>query len=97
MAPILTVEQACRHPHLIERETVRTIYDRTLGSFQAPGNPLRFSEFPGHLDLEAPYLGEHNAEVLGEIGYSVGRIQELMRSGVLHAEPIPARPAPRVV
>ncbi|PWG73827.1 hypothetical protein DF186_21045, partial [Enterococcus hirae] len=62
VAPILTVEQACRHPHLLERETVRTVYDRSLGSFQAPGNPLRFSEFPGHLDLEAPYLGEHNAD-----------------------------------
>lgn len=96
VAPILTVEQACRHPHLIERETVRTIYDRSLGSFQVPGNPLRFSEFPGHLDLEAPYLGEHNAEVLGEIGYSAGRIAELVRAGVLHAEPIPAQPAPRV-
>lgn len=96
VAPILTVEQACRHPHLIERETVRTIYDRSLGSFQAPGNPLRFSEFPGHLDLEAPYLGEHNAEVLAEFGYDAQRIGKLVQSGVLHAEPIPERPAPRV-
>ena len=75
---------------------MRTVYDRSLGSFQVPGNPLRFSEFPGHLDLEAPYLGEHNAEVLGQIGYSAGRIEQLVQAGVLHAEPIPAQPAPRV-
>lgn len=96
VAPILSVEQACRHPHLIERETVRTIYDRTLGNFQAPGMPLRFSEFPAHLDLEAPYLGEHNAQVLGDcLGYSGARIDDLVKRGVLHSEPIPAQPAAR--
>jgi crotonobetainyl-CoA:carnitine CoA-transferase CaiB-like acyl-CoA transferase len=96
VAPILSVEQACRHPHMIERETVRTIYDRSLGSFQAPGNPLRFSEFPAHLDLEAPYLGEHNAEVLGDcLGYSGARITDLVKRGVLHSEPIPAQAAAR--
>ena len=96
VAPILSVEQACQHPHLIERETVRTIYDRSLGNFQAPGMPLRFSEFPAHLDLEAPYLGEHNAEVLGDcLGYSGARIADLVKRGVLHSEPIPAQAAAR--
>ncbi len=96
VAPILSVEQACQHPHMIERETVRTIYDRSLGNFQAPGNPLRFSEFPAHLDLEAPYLGEHNAEVLGDcLGYSGARIADLVKRGVLHSEPIPAQAAAR--
>jgi len=96
VAPILSVEQACQHPHMIERETVRTIYDRSLGNFQAPGNPLRFSEFPAHLDLEAPYLGEHNAEVLGDcLGYSGARIADLVKRGVLHSEPIPVQAAAR--
>ncbi|MFP5413507.1 MAG: CaiB/BaiF CoA transferase family protein [Gammaproteobacteria bacterium] len=96
VAPILSVEQACQHPHMIERETVRTIYDRSLGNFQAPGNPLRFSEFPAHLDLEAPYLGEHNAEVLGDcLGYSGARITDLVKRGVLHSEPLPVQAAAR--
>ncbi len=96
VAPILSVEEACQHPHLIQRETVRWIYDRTLGSFQAPGMPLRFSEFPGHLDLVAPYVGEHNAAVLSDyLGYSSARIDELVKKGVLHAEPIPAQAAAR--
>ncbi|HZZ46862.1 MAG TPA: CoA transferase [Pseudonocardia sp.] len=95
VAPILTVEQACQHPHLIGRETIRTIYDRTLGNFQVPGMPLRFSEFPGHLDLEAPYLGEHNAEVLSEwLGYSPERINDLAERRVLDSEPIPEQHAP---
>lgn len=94
VAPILSVEQACRHPHLLERETVRWVEDRTLGRFLIPGMPLRFSAFPGHLDLEAPFLGEHNAQVLREhLGYSADKIAALQTNGVLVSEPIPAQTA----
>ncbi|MEQ1889416.1 MAG: CoA transferase [Alphaproteobacteria bacterium] len=94
VAPILSVEQACQHPHLIERETVRWIEDRALGRFLAPGMPLRFSAFPGHLDLVAPFLGEHNSAVLSEyLGYSKERIAALHARGILASEPIPAHAA----
>jgi crotonobetainyl-CoA:carnitine CoA-transferase CaiB-like acyl-CoA transferase len=84
-APVLSVEQAVKHPQLQTRRTVRNIHDRILGEFQAPGFPLRFSEFPGELALEAPLLGEHNAEVLEKyLGYSASRVKELEGAGVLH-------------
>ncbi len=67
VAPVLSVSEAMEHPHLVERGTVRTITDRVLGDFQIPGNPLRYSEFPEPLPLDAPFLGEHNKEVLTEI------------------------------
>lgn len=90
VAPILEVEEAMAHPHLIERETVRTISDRSIGDFQVPGNPLRFSEFPGHLPLIAPYLGEQNADVLGEyLGMSAAEVAQLEKDGVLGSEPTP--------
>jgi CoA:oxalate CoA-transferase len=83
-APALTVEQAMNHPHLRQRRTVRTISDRFLGEFDIPGFPLRFSEY-GELILEAPTLGEHNAEILNEyLGYSPSRIEELEAAGVLN-------------
>ncbi|MGC2153608.1 MAG: CoA transferase, partial [Terriglobales bacterium] len=59
-APVLSVEQAVKNPQLQYRRTVRKIHDRVLGEFQVPGFPLRFSEFPEPLTLEAPLLGEHN-------------------------------------
>lgn len=87
-APVLTVEEATQHPHLRERETVRSINDRFLGNFDVPGFPLRFSEFPGHLPLEAPTLGEHNSEILREcLGYSPERIRALEAEGILHRGP----------
>ncbi len=86
-APVLSVEEAINHPHLRARGTVRKVHDRILGELDLPGFALRFSEFPHPLDLEAPFLGEHNAEVLGEyLGYSREQIAELERRGVIRQE-----------
>jgi crotonobetainyl-CoA:carnitine CoA-transferase CaiB-like acyl-CoA transferase len=60
-----------------------------MGEFQIPGSAYRFSEFPEDLPLEAPLLGEHNAEILREyLGYSDVRIAELEAQGVLRRAPI---------
>ena len=40
VAPILSVEQAVKHPHLVERETIRTIEDPIFGSYEVPGMPM---------------------------------------------------------
>ncbi len=87
-APILTVEEAMNHPHLRERETVRTVHDRLLGDFDVPGLPMRFSNFPGHLELDAPLLGEHNERILSAyLGYTKDQVEKLTREGVLHTAP----------
>jgi crotonobetainyl-CoA:carnitine CoA-transferase CaiB-like acyl-CoA transferase len=84
-APVLTVEQAMNHPHLRERGTVRTIHDRLFGDFDAPSFPLRFSEYPEPLNLTAPTLGEHNAEILrAYLGYPDDRVRQLEQDGILH-------------
>ncbi len=87
MAPVLSVAEAVNHPHLRERRTVRTVEDRHLGAFDIPGMPLRFSEFPDELTLEAPILGEHNRALLEEIGLSAEAIEDLERRGVLARDP----------
>jgi crotonobetainyl-CoA:carnitine CoA-transferase CaiB-like acyl-CoA transferase len=42
--------------------------------------PVSFSETPGSLRLPPPRLGEHNAEILGELGYSRAEIAEIAGS-----------------
>jgi crotonobetainyl-CoA:carnitine CoA-transferase CaiB-like acyl-CoA transferase len=85
-APVLSVAQAVKNPQLQYRQTVRQIQDRVLGEFQVPGFPLRFSEFPRPLNLEAPFLGEHNAQILSDyLGYSANQINELEAAGVLRS------------
>ncbi|MGO9449783.1 MAG: CaiB/BaiF CoA transferase family protein [Candidatus Binataceae bacterium] len=87
-APVLSVAEAVKHPHLRQRGTVRTVHDRILGDFDVPGFALRFSNFPERPDLQAPFLGEHNEEVLTTyLGYGKDRIRELEKNGTLRSGP----------
>lgn len=87
VAPILSVKEAMEHPHLIERGTVRTINDPVIGEFQIPGMPLRFSEFPEDLALEAARLGEHNREILSDyLAYSERDVDALYAANVIKTE-----------
>jgi CoA:oxalate CoA-transferase len=89
--PILSVEEAMESEHLRERGTVRTISDPVLGEFKVPGFPMKFSQTPAVEDLPAPFLGQHNAEVLMKrLGYTAERVRELEAQGILCREPMTA-------
>jgi crotonobetainyl-CoA:carnitine CoA-transferase CaiB-like acyl-CoA transferase len=83
-SPVLSIEETLSHPHLLARGTVRTITDPVAGTFQIPGMPLKFSEFPDDLELTAPTMGQHNAEVLREwLGLNETEIDTLRSANVL--------------
>lgn len=93
-APVLSVAEAVAEPHLIARGTVREIVDPTAGRFQIPGIPLRFSEWAVEAPRRAPYLGEHNEEVLtGLLGMAPRQVRALEAAGVLVSEPLPLEAA----
>ena len=63
---------------------VRWVDDSLLGPVPIPGYPFKFGDQPELPDLQAPLLGEHNAEVLqSQLGFSDDRIAELTIAGVL--------------
>jgi crotonobetainyl-CoA:carnitine CoA-transferase CaiB-like acyl-CoA transferase len=54
--------------------------------------PVRFSAGPARFHLSpAPLLGQHNHELLTEIGLSAGEIAELEADGVIGQAPGAAR------
>jgi crotonobetainyl-CoA:carnitine CoA-transferase CaiB-like acyl-CoA transferase len=85
VAPVLSVEETLSYPHLRERGTVRTIHDPIYGDdLDVPGFPLKFSEFPEELPLQAPTLGQHNAEILTKyLGRTPEEARRLQEEGVL--------------
>ncbi|HCO59178.1 MAG TPA: hypothetical protein DIT58_03210, partial [Porticoccaceae bacterium] len=86
IGPVLSVPEVMQHPHFVERRIVRKVKDRSFGEIDIPGMPLRFSGFPDELTLDAPYLGEHNHEVLeGLLSMTPGEVETLQAEGVLHA------------
>jgi crotonobetainyl-CoA:carnitine CoA-transferase CaiB-like acyl-CoA transferase len=87
-APVLTIEEVVKHPHMQQRGTVREVHDPKVGDVVIPGMPLRFSDFAYNIPLATPHLGENNGEVLSTLlGYSAGDIDALTAQGILHANP----------
>ncbi|HCU89274.1 MAG TPA: formyl-CoA transferase [Gammaproteobacteria bacterium] len=87
-APVLSIAETVREPHLRERGTVRTVTDPKFGEVDLPGMPLRFSDYPHNIPLQTAHLGEHNVEILTRmLGYKADKIQELYEASVLHENP----------
>ena len=71
---------------------VQTVSDRNGGEISLPGRPWRFSN-SDLTPLGAPALqGEHNTEVMSELGLSEGEIADYVKAGVLVvAPPLPGQ------
>jgi crotonobetainyl-CoA:carnitine CoA-transferase CaiB-like acyl-CoA transferase len=86
-APVMSIVDTLAHPYFHERQMVRTVSDPILGEVTIPGFPFKYSEFPELPYLQAPLLGEHNAEVLEQqLGYTAAQVTTLREKGILHAE-----------
>ncbi len=65
------------------RDMVVEVDHARAGRVKALGHPIKFSETRGEVKRAAPLLGQHTREVLGELGYSPQRIDELVREGAI--------------
>ena len=74
--PVLELEEVGAHPQVAARELIQR---RSSGPEVAPAVPLP----EGWRRLDPPKLGEHNAEVLGEVGVDAEALAELAAAGVV--------------
>jgi len=83
-APVLTVNEAVKHPHLNERKTVRWIQDPLLGKVAIPAVPVKFSAWPDRMEVRSARLGEDNEQILHELAnLSADQIAKLYAEGIL--------------
>jgi len=67
------------------RDMVVEVDHARAGRVKALGHPIKFSDTRGEVKRAAPLLGQHTREVLGELGYSAARIDELVGEGAVSA------------
>jgi alpha-methylacyl-CoA racemase len=77
-APVLTFDEARRHPHLAARGT----YVEEHGMVQ-PAPVPRFSRTPGAIQSPPCAPGQHTAEVLRDWGFDVAEREALLAGGVV--------------
>ena len=94
IGPIYDITQILEDPHFIEREVIADYPDPDMGAFPMHHVVPRLSRTPGHVKTPAPKLGQHNRELLGEVGVDERRYGELLRAGMVYEEGhVPAQAA----
>ena len=81
---VSTPEDLVKNPQLNARDWYQGVEHPDLGdTLHYPGPPYRLSETPWRIDRRPPRVGEHNAELLGELGYSREELEALAASGAM--------------
>jgi formyl-CoA transferase len=83
VAPIYDIEGIMQDPQYRALESIITMDDPELGPVKMQNVLFRLSETPGEVRWAGPRLGEHNAEVYGELGMDEKRLGEFNEKGVL--------------
>jgi crotonobetainyl-CoA:carnitine CoA-transferase CaiB-like acyl-CoA transferase len=63
--------------HFLERNGLVEMEHPTAGPIKMLAHPIHFSETPPVYDRHPPLMGEHNEEILGELGYSAADISAM--------------------
>src|SRR5262249_14373425 len=74
---INSVKQALDDPHTEARAMIETVEHPTVGALKLIGTPFKFSDTPTSVRRAPPTLGQHNDEILRELGMDAAAIAEL--------------------
>jgi crotonobetainyl-CoA:carnitine CoA-transferase CaiB-like acyl-CoA transferase len=81
---VFTIAEAAEQPHLAARDYFVDIEHPELGEVRNLGAPFKLPASPGGPTTAAPLLGQHNAEVYGEVlGMSDAEIAQLKSDGTI--------------
>jgi crotonobetainyl-CoA:carnitine CoA-transferase CaiB-like acyl-CoA transferase len=81
--PVLTYDQTWEDPQVLARNMVAEVEHPIIGPMRTIAPPTKFSDLDFAVRSPAPWVGQHTAEVLREVGVSDHRIAELFDRGAL--------------
>ena len=82
-ARVASPEELIEDPQLVARGMIERHPHPTVGEVLFHGNPLKLSGAEPRARALAPDLGEHTAEVLGELGLDAAALEALAADGVI--------------
>jgi crotonobetainyl-CoA:carnitine CoA-transferase CaiB-like acyl-CoA transferase len=83
VAPVKTIPEVARDPHLWEREMLVKMPDAVAGEMYLPGATIKMAKTPGRV-APVPTPGQDTDEVLSRLlGYNRPRLDELRQAGVI--------------
>lgn len=83
VGPVNSVAEALENPQINAREMVVELTHPEYGPLKLLGIPIKLSETPGACDSAPPRFGEHNREVLRQLGYSDDVISRFAMTNVI--------------
>ena len=82
-APVLSLAEVFRHPHVMARGLVQEIEHPLAGKVRQIAHPVKYEATPAIVVSAAPELGIDTRSILHELGYDDGRIDQLATAGVI--------------
>ena len=80
---IYSIDEVFDDPQVQHLGMAAPVTHPELGDIELVGQPVRLSNAPADIRTATPDLGEHNDEVLAEVGYTTEEIQELRAAGAI--------------
>jgi formyl-CoA transferase len=76
-SPIYNLAQIVNDPHIaVDREMFVEVEHPVIGRSKVNGNPVKLSDTKATVRFAAPTLGQHNGEIIGNLGYNVAELSE---------------------
>jgi formyl-CoA transferase len=85
---VYDLQEVFADPQVVHNNMVVEAEHPVYGKVKLTGFPVKLSDTPATLRRSPPTVGEHNEEMLRELGYTDAQIQELQTSGVTGSENI---------
>ena len=81
-AKVNTYEDLPKDPQILHNGIIKEIDHPVAGKFTAIGTPIEFSATPPTIRRTPPALGEHNEEILRELGFGEKDIERFKNAGI---------------
>lgn len=81
--PINNLHKIFNDPQVLHRRMVHELMHPKAGNIKLTGIPIKLSDTPGEILTAPPILGQHNEEILIELGYSDKDIDEMRGEQVI--------------